>query len=171
MKASEFYNERTLIETFGRSKVFETCRRMREVIPDFPQYEKEVTEFHSAWLIYLMSKTGRTTTKQAVYNAVMAGKRLKCGKETFIIWFGNLLSSPERINKEINSIWIYQDANCIQVNGGNKITVFQGEERVKTVRTAIQLSAQFLYDFAMKLNVKDTDSETVFESEEEDDEN
>jgi hypothetical protein len=167
MKVSELYNSRELCETFGKSKCFETARRMREVWPDFPQYEKEVNEFHSAWLIYLMAKTGRSTTKQTIYNAVMAGKRLKCGDELFVIWLGNLLTNPERIRREILSIWIYQDANCVQVNCGDKILMFQGEAKVKTVTTATQLSVQFLYDFAMRLNQTGTDnSRTVFESSE-----
>jgi hypothetical protein len=168
MKVSEFYNDRALIETFGKSKVFETCRRMREVWPGFPQYSDTVTEFIAAWLIYLMAKSGRTTTKQAITQAILSGKRLKTGNELFVVWLGNLVSDPEKI-KNIHTIWIFQDGDFVQVNGTDTITIFQGPEKVKSVASATQISAQFLYDFAVKLNVKDEshEDETVFESEDE----
>ncbi len=165
MKAADFYNSREIVDSFGKSKSFETNRKIKTVIPSWPQYSEEFSEYHCAWMIYLMSRTGDTTTSQAVYNAVMAGKRLKSGNENFIIWLGNLLTNPEAC-KQITSIWIFQGENFVQVNRGNDILIFQGDTQVKKVSSATCLSGAFLYDFAKRLNIKNNliaDTSPVFE--------
>lgn len=171
MTASEFYNNPKLIETFGRSKLFNLCRRMREQVPAFPQYEKPVNNYHAAWLIYLLAKSGSSTTPRVIANSIRAGKELKMGNDLFVAWLGDLLADPERIKRDIVSIWLFESSNYINVIMNTGAIFFQGEEKVKQVNKAIQLSAQFLYDFAMNLNVKDEslDSEIVFEAQEEED--
>lgn len=172
MTASEFYRNPTLIETFGRSKLFNVCRRMREQVPEFPQYEKPVNNYHAAWLIYLLAKSGSSTTPKVIADSIRAGKELKTGNDLFVIWLGDLLANPERIKRDIISIWLFESSNYAQVMSSRQGLIFQGEEKVKQVNKGTQLSGQFLYDFARKLNVKDEslDSELVFESSEEDEE-
>ena len=152
MTASDFYNERTILENFGRSKAFESCRRMREVMPGFPQFSEIVNEFHSGWLIYLMAKTGNTSTRKAFEKAILAGKDLKCGNELFSIWLGNLLLNPEHIKNKLKSIWIFEDENLVHVNWGDHIQIFQGPHTPKQVSRATVLSPQFFYDFAVTLD-------------------
>jgi hypothetical protein len=168
MTTADLYNNRELIETFTRSKTFETCRRLREQWPGFPQYQEQATEGIASWLIYIMAKTGRTTTKQAVYNAIKSGTSIKCGDEMFITWLGNLLLDPERIKESIISIWIYESADCVHVTTNKDVKIFQGKEKVKSVAKATLLSAQFLYDLAMNARFTDQniDSEIVFEDNE-----
>ncbi len=151
MKASDLYNERTLIESWGKSKTFESCRRMREVMPGFPQYLDNVSEYDAGNLIYLMSKTGKTSTRKAFVDAILCSRDLKCGDERFTIWLGELLINPERIKNEIQTIWVYEDANLVHVTFNDKIKIFQGPTVAKQVSRLTQLSKQFLYDFSVKL--------------------
>lgn len=173
MKASDLYNnQRTLIETFGRSKTFETCRRMREVYPGFPKYLEEVSEYDAAQVIFIMAKTGKTTTKKAVYDAINSSQKLKSGDEFFFAWLGDALTKPQFIKDRVSSIWIFEDSDFVQVNLNDSIKVFQGTEKVKTVSRAVHLSAQFLYDFSLVLNkdLVDVRPETVFEDDTTDEE-
>ncbi len=170
MTVSEFYRNPTIIESFGKSRVFEISRRMREVMPDFPTYSMNANEYHLAWLIFILSRS-KTTTRKDVYNAIKSGKKLKSGNELFVHWLAGLLIDPKRIDRDIRSIWIFQDdPGFIQVNLREKIQIFQEEEKVRTVANATYLCGAFLFDFAMKL--KDTwrdeslDQETVFEEDE-----
>ena len=167
MTASNLYQERTMQETFGKSKCFETARRLREVWEGFPKYSDTANEFTAAWLVFVMSKTGTTTTKRAVNNAIISGNNLKSGDESFIIWLGNLLVNPEEIRKQNISIWVFESADFVEVRHNNHIKIFQGKEKVKSVSRATNLSSAFLYDLAMVLSKSLIDeslkSEIIFE--------
>jgi len=103
MTASDFYNDPKLIENFTRSKTFESCRRLREVLPGFPSYHETVNEFHAAWLIFLMAKTGKTSTRKAFVHGILSANELKMGDVLFVHWLAELLLKPERIKNEIKS--------------------------------------------------------------------
>jgi len=164
MTASDFYNDPKLIENFTRSKTFESCRRLREVLPGFPSYHETVNEFHAAWLIFLMAKTGKTSTRKAFVHGILSANELKMGDVLFVHWLAELLLKPETIKKEIKSIWIYQDQNLIHITCSDRILIFQGSRKPKQVSQLCQLSPQFLYDFALKLNetLIDESAEIIF---------
>lgn len=173
MTASELYNNRELTENFGRSKVFESCRRMRQIWPGFPSYHQSANEFDSAMIIYIMAKSGNTTTRKAVSDAIISMHQLKCGNELFVIWLGNLLLNPDFIKDRILNLWIFQSDEMAQVTfTDGSVKIFQGEAKVKIVNKATQLSAAFLYDFAIKLKEtwKDESLENKIVSESEENE-
>lgn len=167
MTVSELYSHRTIVESFGKSRAFEICRRFREQWPGFPSYMDQVNEFIAAWIVLVLAKA-KTNTKRDFSNAVLSGKSLRSGDESFVIWLSNVITKPEWIKENLTSIWVYMDSEMIQVNLGREVLIFQGKEKVKSVARATHLSGQFLYDFSKALcaELKDEsiENQKIFES-------
>jgi hypothetical protein len=151
MTASEIYNSKILIESFGKSRVYEVCRHLRGVWPGFPSYSEGVNNYSFAWIIFILSKC-KFTRRQDVEKAILEGRELTCEGQEFIIWLGDLLFNPAEISAVRNIFIFYEGDSCVQVTHMNGITkIFQGENRANTIRRAAILSQEFLLELSEML--------------------
>lgn len=169
MKISDFYTNQTIVEGFGRGRTRKVIAELREVWPDFlgekkeviekggrsPYFYKDVNEFYAAWLLFILSNC-KSHNREDVVRAVYRGTELKNNDgEHFIIWFGNLLASPERIRRDIRSIYIFYDEdNMVSVftevgsdyKGANLL--FHGKRPAFKIRRSAVLEKDFLVEVA-----------------------
>jgi hypothetical protein len=172
MKISEFYTNEAIIEGFGRGRTRKVIAELREVWPDFlgerkevleaggrsPYFYKEVNPYYAAWVLFILSNC-KSHSREDVVKAVLRGTELKRKvneeEELFIIWFGNLLSDPERIKRDIRSIVIFFDAdNMVSVFTEQKGTyngdtlLFHGKSPAFKIRHSAALEKDFLVEIA-----------------------
>lgn len=148
MRVSDFYNDSTIIEGFGKSRTFEVIRHLKSIWPGFPTKNQDLTIYNASWIVWILGNCKNANAKD-VRAAIARGKDLKSDGELFIVWFGELLLKPELLS-DIDGIYIFYDGdNCVQVlYKDGSIKIFQGERKANSIRRATLIYQEFLFDLS-----------------------
>lgn len=165
MTVSDFYSNQTVIDGFGKGRTYKVISQLRDVWPGllgkengmFPYYNKPMNNYLAAWIIFILSNC-KSHSKDDVVKAIKRGQRLHRidkNETKFIVWFGDLLSDPKAILRDIKHISIFFDADDfvnVETEESGKYQgynlLFHGSGPAFKIRKAAVLEKDFLIEIA-----------------------
>jgi hypothetical protein len=166
MTTREFYSNKSIINAFGKSNVYETIRYSKEAweeigISKFPKYTELLSVRDVAILLFILCNSNKAT-KKSVTESILKSHTLerfgsiKYSKDKFIDEFSNILGGNTGTFDFLKSITIYphHDFAKIEIDYGGLMAgeymVFGDPNQIteKDVIHSVVLPKKFIHDIA-----------------------